>query len=104
MLFDGTHAQLTLSLPGTGPLLAGPLPLLLNSARLAENSELIRFVYELTDPETGEPVHGAGRLLLEPLPYPVSEPETAPGCKTYRVTHRTEKCVSSYCPRCRNSA
>lgn len=71
---NGTGAELTVRYPGVGPVVKGELPFLAMAARLAGTPELLRFTYELTDPETGETTYGAARLLLESVPDPRDVP------------------------------
>lgn len=65
---DGTHAELSVSLPGIGPVLVQPLPLLPLMTKLTDG-EVIRFTYSRTDPETGVTTHGAARLILEEVEH-----------------------------------
>lgn len=53
-----------------GPLLRGTLGALALQAEILDAAEVVRFTYDLTDPETGETRSGAARLIFEPLPDP----------------------------------
>lgn len=65
----GSEARICISVP-TGPILDLPLSLAAVTALVAEDHEVLRFTYELTDPETGDVTTGAARLAIQPLPDP----------------------------------
>lgn len=70
MWFDaGDNARICINVPA-GPILDLPLSLAALTARVAEDHEVLRFTYELTDPETGDVTTGAARLAIAPLPDP----------------------------------
>lgn len=68
MWADGTQLVLSIEAPA-GLLYRQSLPAAVLTARLA-GGEMMRFTYDLTDPETGEVTHGAARLLLQDMPDP----------------------------------
>lgn len=70
----GSTARLTVTVPA-GAILDQTLAILALAAQVAQSNELLRFTYDLTDPETGERIAGAARLLLEHLPDPRENPD-----------------------------
>lgn len=68
MWADGTQLVLSIEAPA-GLLYRQSLPEAVLTARLG-GGEIVRFTYDLTDPETGEVTHGAARLLLQDMPDP----------------------------------
>jgi hypothetical protein len=98
MWMDGTGTQLAVTCDGRA-LLAGPLTLLALRALLDSEGELLRFTYEITDPETGETTRGAARLRVEQLePPPLPTGHQSPECVAVRLNGYCSYCAAGYPP------
>lgn len=70
MWLNSNGVWLTLD-TSAGPLLRGDLGALALQAQILDtDGEVVRFTYDLTDPETGETRSGAARLVFESIPDP----------------------------------
>ena len=76
MWVNGQGLQLQVQSPA-GPVYLQELYMVALMAR-AYGGEIIRFTYDSTDPETGETISGAGRIVYEELPDPRAEVQPAP--------------------------
>ena len=65
----GSEARMSVSVPA-GPILVDSLAMLAIRASISPDHEVLRYTWEVTDPETGEVTTGAARLVIEPLPDP----------------------------------
>lgn len=85
---DGSTVSLQLVAP-SGLLYSVELPLVVLMAQL-DDGEIVRFVYDRTDPETGVTHSGAARLVLQTLTDPRETEEQPPAAD---ATVSTSNCM-----------
>lgn len=69
MWVDGNELHLTISAP-SGLLYQQTFAMAVVMAKIADESEVIRFTYDLVDPEDGTTTRGAARILIQEIPDP----------------------------------
>ena len=69
MWVDGNGLQLSVQAP-SGPLYLQELGVAVLVAKMAGTGEVLRFTYDVVDPEDGSTIRGAARIVLEDLPDP----------------------------------